>query len=50
MLLFGYNVFFFEALDEPWKPDSIGDTGAKSNEQHWGAMTSDRVAKYGLKC
>lgn len=46
----GFNVFYFEAFDEPWKPDSIGDTGAKSNEKHWGAYTAEGVAKFSLKC
>ncbi|MCJ1426130.1 glycoside hydrolase 3 protein [Sticta canariensis] len=46
----GFNVFYFSAFDEPWKPDSIGDTGAKSNEKNWGAYTADGVAKFLLKC
>jgi len=50
MLGWGYNVFFFEAFDEPWKPKSIGDNGVAADETHWGAMTSDRQSKYPLKC
>lgn len=23
----GYNAFYFEAFDEPWKPESTGDNG-----------------------
>ena len=44
------NVFFFEAFDEPWKPDSIGDDGSAADEKHWGAMNADRTEKYNLKC
>jgi len=50
MLAWGFNVFFFEAFDEPWKPDTTGDNGLPANEQHWGAMTTDRKTKYSLKC
>lgn len=50
MIDWGFNVFFFEAFDEPWKPASIGDNGAAADEKHWGAMTSDRTAKYSLQC
>lgn len=46
----GFNVFYFSAFDEPWKPDSVGDTGAKSNEKHWGAYTAEGVAKFSLEC
>ncbi|KAI9670559.1 MAG: glycoside hydrolase 3 protein [Alyxoria varia] len=46
----GVNVFYFEAFDEPWKPDSVGDSGASSDETHWGAMTAGRKAKFNLKC
>lgn len=44
------NVFVFEAFDEPWKPDSIGDNGFAADEKNWGAMKADRSAKYSLKC
>jgi glucan 1,3-beta-glucosidase len=50
MLNWGYNAFFFEAFDEPWKPKSIGDNGLAADETHWGAMTVDRTSKYSLKC
>lgn len=46
----GVNVFYFEAFDEPWKPDSIGENGQAADEKHWGAMTSDRKPKFSLKC
>jgi len=50
MLAWGYNLFFFEAFDEPWKPKSIGDGGLAADETHWGAMTSGRQKKFELKC
>lgn len=50
MLAWGYNAFYFEAFDEPWKPASIGDNGAAADETHWGAMTADRKTKFSLKC
>lgn len=46
----GFNVFYFEAFDEPWKPKSIGDTGSSGDETHWGAYTADRTAKFSLEC
>lgn len=46
----GFNVFYFEAFDEPWKPTSIGDTGNSGDETHWGAYTADRTAKFSLNC
>ena len=45
-----YNVFLFEAFDEPWKPESIGDTGKVSNEQHWGVYSGDRKPKFSVNC
>ncbi|KAF2428657.1 putative glucan 1,3-beta-glucosidase [Tothia fuscella] len=50
MLNWGYNVFAFEAFDEPWKPKSKGDGGILADETHWGAMTVDGKSKYSLKC
>jgi len=50
LLDWGFNAFYFEALDEPWKPASIGDNGKAADETTWGAMTSDRKAKFNLKC
>lgn len=46
----GYNVFSFEAFDEPWKPASIGDNGEKKDETRWGVMTADREVKFELDC
>jgi exo-beta-1,3-glucanase (GH17 family) len=50
MLSWGYNAFYFEAFDEPWKPDSVGDNGEAKSEKSWGAWTADRVQKFDLKC
>ncbi|CAO2650419.1 Nn.00g017110.m01.CDS01 [Neocucurbitaria sp. VM-36] len=50
LLDWGYNAFYFEAFDEPWKPASVGDNGKAADETAWGAMTSDRKAKFSLKC
>lgn len=46
----GYNAFYFEAFDEPWKPESVGDNGKPVDETTWGAMTADRKTKFSLKC
>lgn len=46
----GFNVFYFEAFDEPWKPASVGDDGTSANENHWGAFTADRKQKFPLTC
>ncbi|EFR01545.1 glucan 1,3-beta-glucosidase [Nannizzia gypsea CBS 118893] len=50
MLTYGYDVFFFEAFDEPWKPKSTGDNGNAADETHWGMYTADRKAKYSVDC
>ncbi|KAF2472137.1 glucan 1,3-beta-glucosidase-like protein [Lindgomyces ingoldianus] len=50
LLDWGFNAFYFEAFDEPWKPASIGDNGKKADETTWGAMKSDRTTKFSLKC
>ncbi|KXH68078.1 glycosyl hydrolase family 17 [Colletotrichum salicis] len=50
MVNWGFNVFFFEAFDEPWKPHAIGEDGSEAPETHWGAMKADRAAKYPLRC
>ncbi|KAK1977057.1 family 17 glycosyl hydrolase [Colletotrichum cereale] len=50
MVKWGFNVFFFEAFDEPWKPHAIGKDGSEAPETHWGGMTADRMAKYSLLC
>jgi len=46
----GTNVFYFEAFDEPWKPNSVGANGDAEVETTWGAMTSDRQTKFSLTC
>jgi glucan 1,3-beta-glucosidase len=50
MLAWGFNVFYFEAFDEPWKPDAIGLNGVIDDETHWGAMNADRSLKWPLNC
>nr|XP_036580803.1 glycosyl hydrolase family 17 [Colletotrichum truncatum]KAF6788875.1 glycosyl hydrolase family 17 [Colletotrichum truncatum] len=50
MIRWGFNVFFFEAFDEPWKPHAIGEDGSEAPEGHWGGMKADRSAKYPLRC
>lgn len=35
LLDWGVNAFYFEAFDEPWKPDSVGDNGVAQDETHW---------------
>jgi len=50
MVAWGFNVFFFEAFDETWKPKSKGDDGIEADETHWGAMDVNRTPKFSLKC
>ncbi|KAL4766269.1 1,3-beta-glucanosyltransferase Bgt1 [Aspergillus foveolatus] len=50
MLTWGIDVFYFEAFDETWKPDSKGDNGEPKDEKHWGLFTDDRKAKFDLSC
>ncbi|KAI1140842.1 glycoside hydrolase family 17 protein [Hypoxylon sp. FL0543] len=50
MVDWGFNVFFFEAFDESWKPKAVGEDGSVADETSWGAMTADRTPKYSLKC
>lgn len=50
LLDWGFNGFYFEAFDEPWKPESIGDNGKAADETAWGAMTADRQTKFSLTC
>lgn len=49
-LNWGYNVFYFEAFDESWKPKSLGKTGKLADEAHWGAFDDQRTAKFSLTC
>lgn len=50
MLAWGVDLFYFEAYDESWKPDSVGDNGQPMNEQHWGLRTADRKPKFDTSC
>jgi glucan 1,3-beta-glucosidase len=50
ILAWGVDVFYFEAFDESWKPDTKGDNGQMQDEKHWGAMTADRKPKFDLSC
>jgi glucan 1,3-beta-glucosidase len=50
MLGWGFNLFYFEAFDEPWKPASVGDNGKAADETHWGAFTFDRKPKFNMGC
>ncbi|KAL9103793.1 MAG: hypothetical protein Q9163_001202 [Psora crenata] len=37
-----FDVFYFEAFNEPWKPASVGLGGQEGDETHWGAFDVDR--------
>lgn len=37
-----YDVFYFEAFAEPWKPQSVGLGGQLGDETHWGAYDANR--------
>lgn len=50
MLAWGVDLFYFEAYDESWKPNSVGDNGQAMNEQHWGLYTADRKSKFDTSC
>jgi glucan 1,3-beta-glucosidase len=50
LLDWGVDLFWFEAFDEPDKPDAIGDNGQKASEQHWGSFDSQRNPKFNMKC
>lgn len=50
LLDWGFNAFYFEAFDEPWKPASVGDNGKEADETTWGAWTADRQQKFSLRC
>ncbi|KAJ5938099.1 Glucan 1-3-beta-glucosidase [Penicillium verhagenii] len=50
MLAWGVDLFYFEAFDESWKPDSIGDNGQASDEKHWGLRTASRQDKFNTTC
>ncbi|KAJ5677198.1 Glucan 1-3-beta-glucosidase [Penicillium maclennaniae] len=50
MLAWGVDLFYFEAYDESWKPDSVGDNGQAMDEKHWGLFTADRQSKFDISC
>lgn len=50
ILAWGVDVFYFEAFDESWKPESKGDNGQMMNEKHWGLYTADRKPKFDTSC
>lgn len=49
-LAWGFNVFYFEAFDEPSKPASIGTNGESEDETHWGAFDANRSSKFSMNC
>lgn len=50
ILAWGVDVFYFEAFDESWKPESKGDNGQMMNEKNWGLLTADRKPKFDMAC
>lgn len=50
MLAWGVDLFYFEAYDESWKPNSIGDNGKPQSEKQWGLRTADRKPKFDTSC
>lgn len=50
LLDWGVSAFYFEAFDEPWKPNSVGQDGAAEIETTWGAFTVNRTAKFNVQC
>ncbi|KAJ5682203.1 Glucan 1-3-beta-glucosidase [Penicillium macrosclerotiorum] len=50
MLAWGVDLFYFEAYDESWKPDSVGDNGQAMDEKHWGLRTAARKTKFDTTC
>ena len=52
MINWGFNVFVFEAFDEPGKKGAVGEDGTVADETNWGSMKADRSLKWdsGLKC
>ncbi|KAJ5902195.1 Glucan 1-3-beta-glucosidase [Penicillium taxi] len=50
MLAWGTDLFYFEAYDESWKPDSVGDNGKAMDEKHWGLRTASRQSKFDTSC
>ena len=50
LLKWGIGAFYFEAFDEPWKPNSVGTNGEAEIETTWGAFDVNRKPKFDLKC
>lgn len=50
LLSWGVDVFYFEAFDESWKPNSVGDNGKAMDEKHWGLFTAARKSKFDTSC
>lgn len=50
MVDWGFNVFSFEAFDEPNKAAAVGDDGSVADETSWGVMNSDLSKKYDIQC
>jgi len=50
MLAWGVDLFYFEAFDESWKPNSVGDNGQAMDEKHWGLRTASRQDKFNTTC
>ncbi|RMZ87763.1 hypothetical protein DV736_g5007, partial [Chaetothyriales sp. CBS 134916] len=46
----GIDLFWFEAFDEPDKPNAIGVNGQMASEKYWGSFTSDRQPKFDMRC
>jgi len=46
----GFNVFYFEAFDEPSKGQATGKDGTIQDETHWGAYDVGRTLKFPLSC
>ncbi|KAL5606711.1 hypothetical protein BROUX41_003107 [Berkeleyomyces rouxiae] len=46
----GFNVFAFEAFDEPNKAAAVGDDGSVADETSWGVMYVDMNKKYDIEC
>jgi len=45
-----FNVFYFEAFDEPFKPNATGQDGSVQVENHWGMFNADRTIKFTAGC
>jgi glucan 1,3-beta-glucosidase len=50
MTTWGFNVFVFEAFDEPNKPNSTGQNGESEDEGSWGVWDVNHKLKYDITC